>query len=111
MEITLKQYARENNLYYPALLYSRKKSEAVRKDKYKEEDITIIMNYYRSYMRVVTAPKLSFKTKLLLLEYKEKYPILTLKELSIMFGIESKLPEIKKFFSNGYVILPSKINQ
>jgi hypothetical protein len=53
--------------------------------------------------------KLTTKTKLLIYEYKERYPELSAEFISELFYIE--LPSVIKLFNDGEIIVPSKINK
>jgi len=53
--------------------------------------------------------KLPIKTKLLIYEYKEKYPSLTAEYISDLFDLQ--LLAVLKLFKEGEIIVPSKINE
>ena len=53
--------------------------------------------------------KLSLKTKLLIYEYKERFPNLSPVEISMMFYIQYE--SIEALFNQEYIIVPSKINK
>jgi len=53
--------------------------------------------------------KLTLKTKLLIYEYKEKYPELSAEFISELFHIE--LPSVIKLFNEGEIDVPSKMNK
>jgi hypothetical protein len=51
---------------------------------------------------------LSNKTRLLIFEYKERFPILSAKEVSEIFSL--KLYAVERLFKKGEIIIPSKMN-
>ena len=51
---------------------------------------------------------MTFKTKLLIYEYKERFPHLSPEEISKMFHVG--LTEVKELFNKGEIIVPSKMN-
>jgi hypothetical protein len=53
--------------------------------------------------------KLSLKTKLLIYEYKERFPQLSPIEISMAFYIEYE--PVEELFKKEYIIVPSKINK
>lgn len=53
--------------------------------------------------------KISLKTKLLILEYKERYPLVTADEIAKLFCIYDVT--VKNLFEQGEIIVPSKINK
>jgi hypothetical protein len=53
--------------------------------------------------------KLSLKTKLLIYEYKEKYPIITAGDISEMFDLQ--LEAVLRLFKQGEINIPSKLNK
>ena len=52
---------------------------------------------------------LTLKTKLLIFEYKERYPTLTAEQVSEMFG--TQLEGVIKLFKEGEIIVPSRFNK
>ena len=52
---------------------------------------------------------LSVKTKLLIFEYKEKFPQMSPEELCMAFAIESK--SIARLFKDEFLVIPSKMNR
>jgi hypothetical protein len=52
---------------------------------------------------------LSRKTKLLIFEYKERFPQLSAEEISLTFFIN--LRSIERLFKQEYIIIPSKLNK
>jgi hypothetical protein len=52
---------------------------------------------------------MSLKTKLLIYEYKERYPAITAEQVSEMFG--TQLEGVIKLFKEGEIIVPSKFNK
>jgi hypothetical protein len=54
-------------------------------------------------------PKISFKSKLLIFEYKERYPLVTAFEISELFCVNDVT--VKNLFEQGEIIVPSKINR
>lgn len=52
--------------------------------------------------------KMTLKTKLLIYEYKERFPTLSPEEVSKMFHVG--LTEVRKLFNKGEIIVPSKMN-
>ena len=52
---------------------------------------------------------LSLKTKLLIFEYKEKFPQLSPNEISTLFNLNHGI--VKQLFDKGYIIVQSKINK
>lgn len=52
---------------------------------------------------------LSLKTKLLIYEYKEKFPQMSPEEVCIAFSIEDKA--VKRLFDQEFLIIPSKMNE
>lgn len=58
-------------------------------------------------MSIVKSPNI--KTKLLICEYKEKYPHLSAEEISEMFCISGWW--VNKLFKEEYIIVPSIINK
>lgn len=53
--------------------------------------------------------RMSLKTKLLIYEYKERYPAITAEQVSEMFG--TQLEGVIKLFKEGEIIVPSRINK
>lgn len=53
--------------------------------------------------------KISLKTKLLILEYKERYPLVTADEIAKLFCVYDVT--VKNLFEIGEIIVPSKINK
>jgi len=51
---------------------------------------------------------MTFKTKLLIYEYKERFPHLSPEEISNMFHVN--LIKVKELFNKGEIIVPSKMN-
>ena len=54
-------------------------------------------------------PRISLKTKLLIFEYKERYPLVKADEIAELFCIYDVT--VKNLFDQGEIIVPSKINQ
>ena len=52
--------------------------------------------------------RLTLKSKLIIYEYKERFPQLSLFFISDFFNID--IEKIEKMFNKGYLIIPSKIN-
>jgi hypothetical protein len=52
---------------------------------------------------------LSIKTKLLIYEYKEKFPQMSPEEICLAFSIEDKT--VKRLFDQEFLIIPSKMNR
>lgn len=52
---------------------------------------------------------LSRKTKLLIFEYKERFPQLSAEEISLTFFIN--LRSVERLFKQEYIIIPSKLNK
>ena len=52
---------------------------------------------------------LSRKTKLLIYEYKEKFPQMSPEEVCMAFSIEYK--SVKRLFDQEFLIVPSKMNK
>jgi len=57
----------------------------------------------------VNKQRMSLRTKLLIFEYKERFPTLTVKEISDLFHL-NKL-SVLNLFSEGEIIVPSKLNK
>ena len=53
--------------------------------------------------------KLSMKTKLLIYEYKERFPEMSAHEISMAFYISHD--EVQNLFDQEHLIVPSKINK
>ncbi len=53
--------------------------------------------------------KLSLKTKLLIYEFKERYPALSPEELIDIFSLDPK--RVYQLFDEEYIIVPSKMNR
>ena len=53
--------------------------------------------------------KLSLKTKLLIYEYKERYPMLTASDISEIFNLQ--LEAVLRLFKQGEINVPSKLNK
>ena len=53
--------------------------------------------------------RMSLKTKLLIYEYKERYPYITAEDISKMFNIQ--LEAVEKLFEQGEIIVPSSFNK
>ena len=53
--------------------------------------------------------RMSLKTKLLIYEYKERYPYITAEDISNMFNIQ--LEAVEKLFEQGEIIVPSSFNK
>lgn len=54
-------------------------------------------------------PRLTLKTRLLIFEYKERYPMLSPNNIAELFNIEQAA--VVNLFSEGEIIVPSKINK
>jgi hypothetical protein len=52
--------------------------------------------------------KLTRKSKLLIYEYKERYPSISAYQVSDMFNLD--LNTVIKFYKKGEIIIPSKMN-
>lgn len=52
--------------------------------------------------------KLALKTKLLIYEFKERFPALSAEELIDIFSLEPK--RVYQLFDEEYMIVPSKMN-
>lgn len=52
--------------------------------------------------------EISLETKLLIFEYKEKWPILTAENIAYSFCLN--IDEVRQIFKDEYLIIPSKIN-
>lgn len=52
--------------------------------------------------------RMSIKTKLLIYEYKERYPAITPEQVSELFNIDFNA--VSKLFTDGEITVPSKIN-
>lgn len=52
--------------------------------------------------------KMTFKTKLLIYEYKERFPHLSPEEISKMFHVN--IIKVRELFNKGEIIVPSKMN-
>lgn len=52
---------------------------------------------------------MQLKTKLLIYEYKERWPVLTEEDVSELFCLN--IEEVKKLFKDEYLIIPSKMNK
>jgi hypothetical protein len=57
----------------------------------------------------VNKQRISLKTKLLIFEYKERYPLVTADEIAELFCIYDVT--VKNLFELGEIIVPSKINK
>lgn len=53
--------------------------------------------------------RLSLKTKLLIYEYKDKYPMLTASDISEIFNLQ--LEAVLRLFTQGEINVPSKLNK
>ena len=53
--------------------------------------------------------KLTLKTKLLIYEFKERFPQLSAEELIDIFSLDAK--RVHQLFDEEYIIVPSKINR
>ena len=53
--------------------------------------------------------KLALKTKLLIYEFKERFPQLSAEELIDIFSLDAK--RVHQLFDEEYIIVPSKINR
>lgn len=53
--------------------------------------------------------RMSLKTKLLIYEYKERYPSITAEHVAQMFDIQ--LEAVLKLFEQGEIIVPSSFNK
>jgi hypothetical protein len=54
-------------------------------------------------------PRLTLKTRLLIFEYKERYPMLSPNDISKLFHIEEDA--VTNLFNEGELIVPSKFNK
>ena len=54
-------------------------------------------------------PRLTLKTRLLIFEYKERYPMLSPNDISKLFHIEENA--VINLFNEGELIVPSKFNK
>lgn len=52
--------------------------------------------------------EISFETKLLIFEYKEKWPSLDAEDIAYSFCLN--IDEVKQIFKDEYLIIPSKMN-
>jgi hypothetical protein len=52
---------------------------------------------------------LSNKTRLLIFEYKERFPILTAIEISQLFNLN--INDVRSLFKKGEIIVPSSMNR
>jgi len=52
--------------------------------------------------------RLTLQTKLLICEFKEKYPSVPDELISEILQLE--IPSLKKFFNDEYIVVPSKMN-
>ena len=66
------------------------------------EEINLIVNEYAKEF------KISLETKILIFEYKEKWPMLTAEDIAYSFCLDVK--EVKKIFAEEFLIVPSKLN-
>jgi len=57
----------------------------------------------------MTKPILSLKTKLLIFEYKERYPMLSPNNIAELFNIN--LPAVINLFNDGKIVVNSKFNK
>lgn len=53
--------------------------------------------------------KLTLKSKLLLYEFKERFPALSAEELIEIFSLDAK--RVHQLFYEEYIIVPSKMNR
>jgi hypothetical protein len=53
--------------------------------------------------------ELSLKTKLLIYEYKERYPMLSFNEVAKLFNIDEI--SVLNLFDEGEIIVPSRFNK
>ena len=53
--------------------------------------------------------RMSLKTKLLIYEYKERYPSITAEHVAQMFNIQ--LETVERLFEQGEIIVPSRFNK
>lgn len=53
--------------------------------------------------------RMSLKTKLLIYEYKERYPSITAEHVAQMFDIQ--LEAVERLFEQGEIIVPSSFNK
>lgn len=67
------------------------------------EDITRIFYFYKHKKSF-----LNTKTKLLVYEYKERYPILSAEDISNLFCIP--MEAVKEIFAEEFLTVPSKLN-
>jgi len=54
-------------------------------------------------------PRLTLKTRLLIYEYKERYPMLSPNNIAELFNVEQVA--VVNLFNEGEIIVPSKINK
>ena len=52
---------------------------------------------------------MNMKTKLLIFEYKERFPALSAQDISRLFDLE--LQSVDRLFKKGEIIVPSSINK
>jgi len=52
--------------------------------------------------------RMSLKTKLLIFEFKERYPTLMASDISELFNLNTL--SVLKLFNKGEIIIPSKMN-
>lgn len=108
MEIHLKTYAKNNKLCYSRLLRVKRRLCIETKKDYSKEELDALKKEYYRYMRKSNV-YLELKTKLLLLEYKERFPSLTPEHMSEMFCLNKK--RVKYFFNQKYLTIPSRMNK
>lgn len=57
---------------------------------------------------MIKIKKLSLKTKLLIYEYKERFPAITAQHVSELFGIDEEAAI--RLFKQGEITVPSRMN-
>ena len=91
------------NIPYWKIVKLKKKLELVFVKKTLNYDqITLLINQYYKECNI------SFKTILLIYEFKEKFPSLNAEYISDLFCLE--LQDVEKIFFKEYLIIPSKLN-
>ncbi len=67
------------------------------------EEINLIVNEYAKEF------KISLETKILIFEYKERWPMSNAEDIAYSFCLD--VEKVKKIFIDEYLIIPSKINK
>lgn len=101
--MNLKEISIHYNIPYWHLTVLKKKLKIpCGKSRLSYDQVDLMVNEYSKKFKV------SFETKLLIFEYKEKWPMLDAEDIAYSFCLN--IHEVKQIFKDEYLIIPSKMN-